>query len=217
VEDVDGDGATGSSNHKCDCASAFSADERYAGKFCQYSSTDLCTKNPDTTSGRSTNNAFCVNNGICKARIEDGESHPGCNCPDGYEGEHCEFIKGKQPSTGGTSTGPFTSSTTSNDDSKNLKVGIAVSLFVVAAIGGLLVMRALIRSLCCPGGTKGTSPNEIGSAVAEATTSSYSDGAISSNGPKLFEDDSDEVEDYANSIPNSGSYEEKDMSDVQIV
>mmetsp|Transcript_37324 Transcript_37324/g.90663 ORF Transcript_37324/g.90663 Transcript_37324/m.90663 type:complete len:670 (-) Transcript_37324:63-2072(-) len=217
----DFEGEKVSVNHKCDCDSAFTADEKYAGKFCQYSSTDLCIKNADTGSDRSSNNAFCVNNGICKARVDSGDEHPGCNCPDGFEGEHCEFIKGNQPTPGGgPSTGSFTSSTTdSSDDNKNLEVGIAVALCAVAIIGGFIIIRMLYRSVCGSRSSKGTTPNEVGSAVAaeEATAASFSDSPISNNGPKLFEDDSDEVEDYANNIQPAGSHEEKDMSDVQIV
>lgn len=57
----DADGNTASVNHKCDCGAAFTGNEKYAGKFCQYSSTDICTKDADPEMSRA-NFAFCVNN-----------------------------------------------------------------------------------------------------------------------------------------------------------
>ena len=41
--------------------------------------------------------SFCTNGGKCKDYILTGEDHPGCNCPDDYEGMHCEFLKGMSP------------------------------------------------------------------------------------------------------------------------
>ena len=62
----------GDVTHYCDCDSGFDAVERYAGKFCQYSSTDVCTKNGKPGVGKA-NFAFCVNNGTCKRRVTDNE------------------------------------------------------------------------------------------------------------------------------------------------
>merc|ERR1711935_473746 len=42
--------------------------------------------------GGKANFAFCVNNGICKGKVKDGEDHPGCTCPEGYSGNHCEYL-----------------------------------------------------------------------------------------------------------------------------
>ena len=85
---TDGDGTT---HYTCNCDAAFDSLDRYAGKFCQYTSTDICTKNGQPGMGKA-NFAFCVNNGICNYKINDGEDPPGCNCPEGFTGEHCELL-----------------------------------------------------------------------------------------------------------------------------
>jgi hypothetical protein len=58
--------------HDCDCEHGFDAVEKYAGKFCQYTSTDICTKNGQPGVGKA-NFAFCVNNGKCKKKVSDTE------------------------------------------------------------------------------------------------------------------------------------------------
>jgi hypothetical protein len=46
--------------------------EKYAGKFCQYTSTDICTRNGRPGVGKA-NFAFCVNNGRCVKKVDDTE------------------------------------------------------------------------------------------------------------------------------------------------
>jgi hypothetical protein len=41
--------------------------------------------------------AFCVNEGTCKRKVEQGDPHPLCNCPSGYEGRHCQYEVGTAP------------------------------------------------------------------------------------------------------------------------
>jgi hypothetical protein len=64
VDEGNGSEAT---KHTCDCDDGFDAVEKYAGKFCQYTSTDICTENGQPGVGKA-NFAFCVNNGICKKK-----------------------------------------------------------------------------------------------------------------------------------------------------
>lgn len=75
--------------HACDCADAttnFSS--HFAGESCEYQSTDMCTiGNP----GPATPRSFCVNRGTCKEKVTATQPHPGCNCPEGYTGPHCEL------------------------------------------------------------------------------------------------------------------------------
>lgn len=48
----------------------------------------LCTTRPP---GPGQPFSFCVNGGTCMAKVEPGEEHPGCNCPeDQFTGPHCE-------------------------------------------------------------------------------------------------------------------------------
>jgi hypothetical protein len=56
----------------CDCDHGFDAVERYAGKFCQYTSTDICTQNGTPGFGKA-NFAFCVNDGTCKKKVSMSE------------------------------------------------------------------------------------------------------------------------------------------------
>ncbi|KAL3908371.1 MAG: hypothetical protein SGILL_008509, partial [Bacillariaceae sp.] len=125
------------------------------------------------------NFAFCVNNGLCKAKVETDEPHPGCNCEDGFEGDHCEFLAGQgsgssSGSTSGSSSGSSSSGanaqapTSSNVDEANQSVVVAVSAVLVAVIviAGFFVFRAMVS-----GGrssNKGTTAAEAGDAVAEA-------------------------------------------------
>jgi hypothetical protein len=78
-DNIDGNNPT--ITHHCDCTTADTADESYAGRFCQYKATEYCTKDPGLSG-----ELFCVNHGICRAN-----AHEGCDCPNGYTGFSCEF------------------------------------------------------------------------------------------------------------------------------
>ena len=69
--------------HLCDCSNAFTNTTLYAGSSCQFASTTLCTQPAPgaTLAGQQ----FCVNQGTCKQSVADG-----CNCPEGWNGTHCE-------------------------------------------------------------------------------------------------------------------------------
>jgi hypothetical protein len=74
---------------QCDCNNADDHDLRYAGHYCQFSSTEFCTDNGarplDGTE------AFCTNGGECKSFVGTGDDHPGCNCFNMFGGPHCEM------------------------------------------------------------------------------------------------------------------------------
>jgi hypothetical protein len=71
---ANGESNVDTTTHECDCDSGFDAVEKYAGKFCQYSSTDICTVNGRPGVGKA-NFAFCVNNGTCKKKVADTEAY----------------------------------------------------------------------------------------------------------------------------------------------
>jgi hypothetical protein len=76
---------------QCDCATASDNTKFFAGKYCEYSSTEICSTNGQVTKG-SDSYTFCVNDGECVDNVdESGESKPECECKDGFEGDHCEF------------------------------------------------------------------------------------------------------------------------------
>lgn len=76
----------------CDCRRAHTDDHLYAGSSCEFKSTSYCTidgKQPRIGTGHE---AFCVNEGKCKGFVMGDREHPGCECPDGFFGDHCEFF-----------------------------------------------------------------------------------------------------------------------------
>ncbi|KAL7567792.1 hypothetical protein ACA910_000544 [Epithemia clementina (nom. ined.)] len=65
----------------CNCDDAWEGETRYAGKYCELKSIDMC--DPDD------NTRFCLNEGSCNTEYPAvGKS---CICPDGYKGPHCEY------------------------------------------------------------------------------------------------------------------------------
>jgi hypothetical protein len=80
-------------SHFCDCRHA-NPKSAFAGLDCDYSATEYCTD------GESVSRiAFCTNGGSCVTYMDDDnvDDHPGCNCPLGYTGRHCEFLDGMVP------------------------------------------------------------------------------------------------------------------------
>eukprot|EP00980_Cylindrotheca_fusiformis_P014368 scaffold3827_cov179-Cylindrotheca_fusiformis.AAC.32 len=114
--------------HECDCKDGFDSLKTFAGKFCQYESTDICTKSRQPGLGKS-KMAFCVNNGKCKGRVEETEDHPGCDCPDKYAGPHCEYLKGRDhvPSARHGGRG-------SSEDGPNMPILVSMAVILVALI-----------------------------------------------------------------------------------
>jgi len=70
----------------CDCDSAVSV---VSGLSCEHDATTYCTYKQEVSKV-----SFCTNKGECQVEVEPGDSHIACKCPDGYEGEHCQFIEG---------------------------------------------------------------------------------------------------------------------------
>ncbi|KAL7439402.1 hypothetical protein ACHAXM_006654 [Skeletonema potamos] len=61
------------------------------GRFCEYAVTEFCTKDDHTRHSHT----FCTNGGKCKHHNEHADSeHHGCCCPQGYEGDYCQFPVG---------------------------------------------------------------------------------------------------------------------------
>ena len=90
----------------CDCSAAnntFGEDDDnysagytlFAGDTCEYPATDICVRpgsfaTVNQEPGES--NYFCVNDGRCYGYVSDlkTEKFPGCACPPGWTGDHCE-------------------------------------------------------------------------------------------------------------------------------
>lgn len=79
-------------NYYCDCDAA-SLNSAYQGLYCEHEATEYCSYK-----GAVSRNSFCTNGGKCIANVGEDEAHLGCDCPEEYDGEHCQFIKGTKPS-----------------------------------------------------------------------------------------------------------------------
>lgn len=75
--------------YRCDCdlkESVMTA--AYAGKYCEHISTVFCEGG---SNGFKHSTSFCTNGGKCRDLDEDpAAKHSGCECPDEWEGTHCE-------------------------------------------------------------------------------------------------------------------------------
>jgi hypothetical protein len=78
VREVDGEQV-----HHCDCATADTDSESYAGRLCQYKAEEYCTKD-EGLNGQ----LFCVNGGECN----EDDPYQGCQCGAGFAGFSCEFV-----------------------------------------------------------------------------------------------------------------------------
>jgi hypothetical protein len=66
-------------------------------------------------------------------------SHPGCNCPAGFEGDHCEYLEGNSPSSAALGAPGSTGKYKGNKGSVIL--GLAITTIVLLIIVTLIVMR----------------------------------------------------------------------------
>jgi hypothetical protein len=82
------DAVTGASTEWiCDCRKAVGEVAVYAGVQCEFSAETSCLLNASVLSPYT----FCTNGGTCKARVKNGEPHPGCSCPAVFGGLHCQY------------------------------------------------------------------------------------------------------------------------------
>jgi len=79
--------------YRCECDAKESVMAApYAEKYCQHISTIFCDNNSGNGNGFSHGTSFCTNGGKCRAssRTDEAVKHVGCDCPEGWEGAHCE-------------------------------------------------------------------------------------------------------------------------------
>jgi hypothetical protein len=223
-----GSNGDGEVHHTCDCDHAFDAVERYAGKFCQYTSTDICTINGQPGMGKA-NFAFCVNNGICKGKVNDGEDSPGCICPQGYSGDHCEYLlsdddvdfwNGENSDVPKVDKDPSSSSVTESGVSSGSSEGpyqdneLVIALSSVVIVIVVLIALIILRALFCGGSTGGKTIADVQCALDEEDGAS---GSVTTTSQSNKNDNNslEDVEDYVNN--QSGILTENEMENVQIV
>lgn len=118
----------------CDCSFA-DAKSELAGFMCQEPTIQAC----DTLDEN--NKSFCTNGGNCLSSttasskhlmFSEPTVHEGCQCVDGFSGDHCEFLLDMPKSS---------LIKTSSGKSTGAKVGITLSvgLAVIAILGAMLV------------------------------------------------------------------------------
>jgi len=86
----------GVNQYYCDCQTAYDHSS-FAGQMCEAPATQVCEYGVSVSKS-----AFCTNGGKCKDVVVKDSSgqdvtHPGCKCPDGFVGDHCEYLKGTEP------------------------------------------------------------------------------------------------------------------------
>lgn len=124
---------------KCDCKAlnqdSGSTDTKYEGNSCQYESTSFCVVS--LVGNHAPDYQFCTNHGECVRLVEEGESHPGCVCKDGWSGNHCE-IRGD----------PFemqSSKATGEGGKANVSTALLSTMIVLIAIVTLGIIYALVK------------------------------------------------------------------------
>ena len=85
---------SGTEVHHCDCRDAGGDGVYYAGKYCQYESTEVCKDDGETV-------FFCVNDGKCSNDYREG-----CQCMPGTRGFSCEFVLNPNASTSASGDAP---------------------------------------------------------------------------------------------------------------
>mmetsp|Transcript_4598 Transcript_4598/g.11825 ORF Transcript_4598/g.11825 Transcript_4598/m.11825 type:complete len:741 (+) Transcript_4598:231-2453(+) len=225
-------------DYTCDCDTAFDSLEKYAGKYCQYTSTDICTKNGQPGMGKA-NFAFCVNNGVCKSKVDDGEDPPGCFCPERFYGDHCEYLDTTDHFDGGYDDDGDYDGGYADDDYKyqyystaepqpqatpqsskyalnqrGVVMGLSAAVIVIVVIFIAVVLRTLITANLSQGGKAA----DIQAAITEEETAAGYDanasGIIYSNSGDSTLDDI-EVDDYVNN--HATVLTDKEMHNVQLV
>lgn len=74
-------------SYSCDCSSV----AELTGELCEQKESQISVCDYDHAEQKRT--LFCINGGTCQAQLpeETDNSHHGCECPDGFDGHHCEF------------------------------------------------------------------------------------------------------------------------------
>mmetsp|Transcript_9759 Transcript_9759/g.12087 ORF Transcript_9759/g.12087 Transcript_9759/m.12087 type:complete len:438 (+) Transcript_9759:166-1479(+) len=131
----------------CDCTTAYSHNA-FAGHMCEHPATSYCEFGA-SVSYRS----FCSNNGKCKDYVFEGKDgsldHPGCNCPDGFEGDHCQYLLGEAPKTykSNSEESSALSSTYQNVKAyrKDNVGGGAIAIIVLVSLSVFTILALLIK------------------------------------------------------------------------
>lgn len=159
----------------CDCEES-SLDDTVAGLSCEHVATDYCTFDKEVSAV-----SFCTNHGTCKVVVSPESAHLGCNCPDEYVGEHCQFVKGTPVPNNWPGQTSNVSTTSGNE---KLKGGVtAVIVLICLAFVGVLAYFVYMRKKSPSGVGLGSPELELdadGDVLKEAVSSRNGSGKLSS-------------------------------------
>jgi len=127
--------------YACDC-SVIDSRSPYAGIECQHPAERICSIMTKSTS------SFCVNGGICTDIVMTEDVHRGCECPSGFEGDHCEYVEGTNPQRINSFSSLSNSSGNTNQTSTRQRLnGIGIFFVVLiltsAFFGGIYTAREM--------------------------------------------------------------------------
>mmetsp|Transcript_4720 Transcript_4720/g.6875 ORF Transcript_4720/g.6875 Transcript_4720/m.6875 type:complete len:245 (+) Transcript_4720:70-804(+) len=121
----------------CSCTKAVVDGNPYAGLVCEYGATKSCM-----VLGSESKHSFCTNGGDCGGFVTDNQLHLDCSCDEGFEGAHCEYLAGTDPTTT-TTTPATTTAAAAKGQATNTTPASTLSPTVVYVFIG-----ALIASIC---------------------------------------------------------------------
>jgi hypothetical protein len=144
--------------------------------------------------------------------------HPGCQCPAGFNGAHCEFLD--TPATSPPAGAPATSATSGIDDegepynpNEGLVIGLAVTFVALAAIVMFAVIKRMMHSRGVAESAKDVaSVDEEGVAPpADDASATPATEASETSGPTPFEAEETVFDDLG------ASPEKGDLETVEII
>ena len=119
----------------CDCDEVV-FEARYEGLRCEHRAEIYCTDEGKNLQEQ----WFCTNGGTCSTHLSNQDNLMwGCECPDDYEGQFCQFVKGTKPVGYPFNAGP--GDTTQGYNSAGVVVGSLVVVMVMLVVTGAIFYR----------------------------------------------------------------------------
>jgi hypothetical protein len=122
----------------------------FAQKVCEKSSTVFCKVNAIVTDKKkkakkdkmhsvseTAGSSFCYNNGSCKEATDKHVHHPGCNCPEGFSGPHCETSSVSSALSTKKKAYSRTPSSRSPRMQRLLSVAVFIGIMLLFLVGGV--------------------------------------------------------------------------------
>jgi hypothetical protein len=185
----------------CDCDEG-NIDAIYSGLYCEHKATSFCTFNQEVSAI-----SFCTNSGNCKVMVSSESAHLGCECPTGYEGDHCQFVEGSKPDSWPFNDSQQTPPTVNESSNGGLSGGVTIVIVIIVLSfwSGVayMIYRKKYRS-------KARGKHDIPSSelVLEADGETLKESMRASNGKARGVSEENEMEDIKLSEPADGSVSE---------